>query len=123
MEEHMKKFILAALLLLAAVSLYALDTKPPFEPEKGMKMPRPEIGHQERKDMPAPVSLSQGEAKAAFTKFLSENLKGYAVVETATIVMPFGNMHQALVKDVSGNRFYLNIMPDGNVSPELMIAQ
>lgn len=123
MEEHMKKLILAILVLLTAASLYALDSKPPFEPEKGMKMPNPEGRPHERKDMPEPVSLSQGEAKASFTKFLSEKLKGFTLLETATIVMPFGNMHQAVVKDASGNRFYLNIMPDGNVSPELMLVQ
>jgi len=123
MEEHMKKIIFVILVLLAAVSLYALDTKSPFELEKRMKVPRPEALRQERKDMPAPMSLSQSEAKVAFTTFLSEKLKGFTLLETATIAMPFGNMHQAVVKDVSGNRFYLNIMPDGNVSPELMVVQ
>ncbi len=68
------------------------------------------------------VSLSQDEAKQKFKEFIAQNLKGYEMKEINSIYMPFGSMHQASVKDSSGNKFFLNITPDGSVAGPLLIS-
>lgn len=105
------KRTVAALLILLAVTAYAEEKR---DPGKKMMPPFPGM-HPWIRDGGEPVSLTKDEAKAKFASYVSASLKGFEIKEINTIYMPFGTLHQATLTDKSGNRFFLDITPDGEV--------
>jgi len=112
----MKRTVLI-LFLLASVSAYAGD-KPAPMPLGGQMMPPAGCGMMKGGGMPMggePVSLTKKQAQSKFSEFLSKNMKGFEIKDVNSVHMPFGAIHQAEIADKNGNRFYLNITPEGDV--------
>jgi len=59
--------------------------------------------------------LTEKDAKAAFDKFLAENLKGYTYEKIDKLNVPRGTMYSVNVKDANGNEFILHLNPWGYV--------
>lgn len=67
--------------------------------------------------------ITQEQAKARFAEFMDKYMKGFMITDINTVYMPFGAFHQAAVADKAGNKFYLDLMPDGQVRGPMLIRQ
>lgn len=75
----------------------------------GYNCPGPYYGNQQGEQ------LSKEEANKKVENFMSENLKGYKIINQQQFNTPRGSMYQYTVKDDKDNKFLLRVNPFGYV--------